>query len=524
MAASFPRDARILRYARPPERHRRVCLAVPAWSFRVIAPELPSRTMDLFERAVLGLCQSGIHDLPRVSELLGLHPRLCAHILELAKASGLLDPRNGLTAEGKGALRTGRVDGETAWKVCHVFQDTLTGQLWPRVATDLDTAHVIGVAPDHVKVAFGTRGEPDDDTAWRVASGDRPPTRPSPLQVIGAARMDQAARQGIRVREFENRNGVTPMIAPEDVADDAWDGERLTRVSIIDDPEAVLVVAFLEVLPPGVGEDWRALDPFGAGESAMLQQLVQRWAERDAGLAARLGGRVDQLSAELDRRFEEETRSKKARVHAQLARELGPEIRRSFDALELMTDFEMAAALPEEPGSIEKAAQATFRLYEELFRRMAAAYPAPVPDGAAPDGTADRGAGERRRRSGAGRSGTLGREIVQELAVKAGFDGVAPRYRTMPGAIDLDKAFIQQLVPICLVSAATHEDHPLRRLAHDRPDLLHALPRLGDLRNRAAHAGRDPTSQHELGWYRPLAVLATRELIRLPRDTQRISD
>src|SRR5215468_2310027 len=100
-------DTRILQFSRRPRSERRICVLWPAWTYRVIAPALQERGLDLFERAVLALCRAGVRQPDRIGGLLGLDPRLCAHIVDRAQATGLLDDQRGPTAGGLQALGTG---------------------------------------------------------------------------------------------------------------------------------------------------------------------------------------------------------------------------------------------------------------------------------------------------------------------------------------------------------------------------------------------------------------------------------
>src|SRR4051794_16836742 len=85
------RRARILAYDRQPAGDGRIGLLWPAWAYRVTAPVMPRRGLDVFERVILSLCRAGVRQPKAIGELVELHPRLCSYILDRAVELGHLD-------------------------------------------------------------------------------------------------------------------------------------------------------------------------------------------------------------------------------------------------------------------------------------------------------------------------------------------------------------------------------------------------------------------------------------------------
>ncbi|MFB4319784.1 hypothetical protein [Actinomadura sp. 21ATH] len=511
MAPSFPRSARIVQLCPVPDhRDERICVIFPAWAHRVTAPILPRRGLDLFERVVLGLCHAGIREPELIAARINLHVRLCAHIIDQAVHHRLLDPKGELTEEGRRALRTGSVAEETTWSVRYVFQSPeVGGDLWPRTAERLIDAHVTWRAPGRAGLQLGTTGRPDHIEAVIVDMADAEPGaavpgRPGPEQIIEVARLDRDAREAERVRRFERSQGLTPVAQPGETAGarPGPDGEvppNLKRIAFIDDPEPVLLVGFTEV---GDAGELVAHDPFGVGSSAMFGELLGRWVRGDEALAARVRSATHEKAENAERAYRQADTDARAHVEALLVAEFGTDIRGDEDALDLMTEVDLAVMLGDQPGALERVVHATHRLHEELFRRMARSFPVSA-DSVETAASTDQ----------------LNRSAIETAAHGVGFQKVPRLFdqNLHKAALKFRAAkrelYLQEAGALALVAAHRNAEHPLYRLAAERPDLLSALAELGTLRNRASHGGRDPSAAEDAKWCRDIAALAVPELI-----------
>ncbi|MBB6399416.1 hypothetical protein BKA00_006330 [Actinomadura coerulea] len=475
------------------------------------APILPRRGLDLFERVVLGLCHAGVREPDLIAARINLHVRLCAHIIDQAVRQGLLDRRGELTEQGRRALRTGSVAEETSWSVRYVFQSPEAGgDLWPRTAERLVDAHVTWRAPGRAGLQLGTTGHPDHIEAAILDRADAGPGaavpgRPAPEQIIEVARLDRDAREAQRVREFERVQGLAPAARPGETAGarPGPDGDRppdLSRIAFIDAPEPVLVVGFAVV---GGGGELVAHDPFGVGTSAMFGGLLERCLHDGGALAERIRGVTRRRAEDAERTYLQAEATARAHVESVLVREFGADVRGDDDALDLMTDVDLAVMLGDQPRALERVVHATHRLYEELFRRLARAYPVAAGSVRAVSSTP-----------------ALRRAAIEEAAHGVGFQAVPQLF-----VQDLCKAArdvkagkdvaLKEAGALALVAAHRNAEHPLHRLAARRPDLLSALASLGAMRNRVSHGGRDPSAAQDAKWCRELAALAVPELISL---------
>jgi hypothetical protein len=518
MAIPFPADARVVQLSGgPPRSDRRLGLLWPAWAYRVTAPVLQMRGIDLFERVVLGLCQAGVRSPDRIAELVHLDPRLCAHLLEQAAKAGHLDEHRDLTEQGRSALRTGAVTETPEWAVLYVFQDPFTKELWPRTVERLIDGYVLTARQDEILLQLGTAGRDDKVWARRIMPADPAPQQLGPAKVLAAVSADRADRRVDRVREFERRQGLDGVAVPADVIGSRGPGllggdlPELHRISAIGtEPEPVFLVGFVEVTAARSGmaraEGWVAHDPFGVGHSETFRSLIHRYAPEDSQVDQAIAERVESEVARVGQRHRETERELRTALEARMVHELGPAIRDHRDAHGLMMDVELAMERGDQDDAIEKVVLATLRLYEELLRRMAAEYP--VPD-------------ELMARSSASRQ--VSRAGLEAAAQKLGFHALPAFYVRSISAIQEaqrkpGESFVKELVALCLLAAGstTHPDHPLRRMAARRPDLLNSLKIINNLRNRGTHGGRDATSVHDARWCRDLASEAARELLLLP--------
>ncbi|GAA3201672.1 hypothetical protein GCM10010468_14980 [Actinocorallia longicatena] len=497
MASSFPHEARVVQFSKPPDdRSNRICVAVPAWAYRVTAPVLPRRGLDLFEKVVLGLCQSGLREPAAIGARIGLHPMLCRHIIDQARYRGLLEPAGELTAPGLHALRTGSVAEETSWSVRYVFQSPDDGDLWPRTTGELTEAPTVWRRGDRIGVRTGTHGRPDDVEATLFPAGDRLPTRPRPLQIVEVARLDQIARERNRIRELEQVSGLAAAPQPEAarLAPDP-DSQVLSRVSFVDGPEPVLLLAFAEISSDGA---LVARDPFGGETSAMLKELLEGRIRADEQLAADVAGLARDTAEHRKKKFTEASRDIDTLLENELTVEFGHRIRRVGDTLNMMKNVDKALL----ENQLKPVAQVSYQLYEVLFRELVVAFPPPSHLGSTASATSS--------------------AVVDKAALEIGFQSVPSLFRVDLGQcfrnLNADKnLFLKEAGVLACAAAPAHSPaHPLYALAQSRPDLLSDLATLGQLRNRAAHADGEPATAEDARWCRDLAALAVRTLLLLP--------
>lgn len=559
MATSFPRKVRFLAFDSfsSGDRHAdRVHVTFPAWAYRVTAPLIPHRGLDLFQRVVLGLCQAGIRAPDRIHELTQLDVGLCKHIIERSRHENLLDRAGDITRKGRDVLRTGTVDVDTEWAVRYVFHDPVTGDLWPRAVERLTDAYVLDVKPDAVVTDLGTAGSPNKVRALRVRLDGisyGAPAEPSPERILEVVRRDRQARIQARVEAFSREKNLGPV---PDLAEErsVYAGriarneapQELSRVSFVGAPEPVEILGVVEVTPDDVpGEGWTPHDPFGVGTNAMFRDLVSTWAMRREG---ELAGRLDRLTKRHNAEFwtVHGKRAQRARTQAEaeLIGTYGPRLRDDSAVLQRMITIRVAAHEGEHAAAIALIKQGAFGLFEELLFRLTIAYPLPrahadpLRQRLAERGRwrRDRGGGRDRGNQG-GQGGQrndrpppplwdarVARDMIRNAAAKLGAydvpqtflnvssDALGGLVRSGP-----DRAQFGLLLAACLITACDRKDHPLRRMLAGRPELLFELDNMRQLRNPLAHRlGETSTVTDDLRWCQELAGVAIPELLKLP--------
>jgi hypothetical protein len=527
------------------EHGRRTHVTIPAWAFRVTAPLVSRRGLDLFQRVVLGLCQSGIRTPDRIHELTQLHVRLCAHIIDRSRHEGLLNQDGDVTEQGRAALRTGTVDGDTEWAVRYVFFDPVTTNLWPRTVERLSDAFVLNVTAGDAVIDLGTAGKPNKVKALRmrlneVAYGS--PVEPNPGQILEVTRRDRQARIAARIAAFSREYNLGPL--PELEAEQATYGSRiasedtlpeLSQVSFIGDPEPVEILGMMEVAPADKpGEGWTPHDPFGVGTNAMFGDLIIAWAgQRDSELAARLNQLTEHHNAEFWAAHSKRAQRARTQAEAELIGRYGPHLRQDTAVLERLVTIQVAAHEGEHAGAVSLIKQGTFGLYEELVFRLVIAHPLPR-ELADPlqQRVTERDNWRRRRRDSTARGSAprqlwtfqVAKDAVRNAAESLGaYDVPAPFLNVDSDALGRlvkygpERMQFGTVLAACLLTAAQRAEHPLRRLIGERPNLLFELDSLRQLRNPQAHRlGESTTVVEDLRWCQELANSAIPELLELP--------
>ena len=115
---------------------------LPVWVWRVLAP-IPVRSPELnvFQRTILSFLEAGKTDTVEIAEWMGVERDLVLLIIvnELQEEKKLVDRQYKLTTEGQTVLNNSLEHRRDLNRLthCYMFQDALTGEIWPRIASDL---------------------------------------------------------------------------------------------------------------------------------------------------------------------------------------------------------------------------------------------------------------------------------------------------------------------------------------------------------------------------------------------------
>ncbi|MBP9825981.1 MAG: hypothetical protein KBF21_17265, partial [Thermoanaerobaculia bacterium] len=163
MAALFQLDSPVLHFGpRLPAGVRysqRKFLLWPALMYRVVAPEVRPRRVNILQKAVLGMCRAGITFPPRIGEKLRIHADLATLILSELLQRGLIKPDGLPTPAGNEVFEDEALDMRPP-VTGHVFQDPWSGDLWPRFVQRLDYAELDRRENGFPDLILGTKGKP----------------------------------------------------------------------------------------------------------------------------------------------------------------------------------------------------------------------------------------------------------------------------------------------------------------------------------------------------------------------------
>ncbi|RKG56895.1 hypothetical protein D7X30_22455 [Corallococcus sp. AB011P] len=309
MALLFRREAPVLHFGpRLPKDMRwskRRFVLWPALMYRVVAPEVRARQLNVLQKAVLGMCRAGVTTVDRIGARLHIHPDLAELVALELHRRGLLGTNGLPTEKGYDLIEEETLEARRM-VTGHVFQDPWTGDLWPRFIEKLDYVELqqnpnTGF-PDLV---LGSKGKPRRERSFMVLPGDLalPPT-PGASEIVRVTRRHRSAL----------RRSASYEIADDDDTFAHAGSVALERVSLVDDrPTPVFVTSFMYLPEAGdLGGEWHACDPFGLGVSPMLRRALEREMRSSNGLRTVLEGMIGQsldLQIEAQQRLAGEVRA-----------------------------------------------------------------------------------------------------------------------------------------------------------------------------------------------------------------------
>lgn len=221
----------------------------PALAWQVIGPRERPRTLNVFQRAVLGMLTAGRRAVDEIAPPLGLHRELTARIFVELEQMGALDSAHRLLPRATQLLAEVDEAVEEDLVVGHVFVDPFQGDLWPRLIYEDLRPLEVDARGRWPEVEAGTQGRPLKIRPFCVEMPERPTSpRPTPEAILEAARAQR------------RRRGNSGLI---NVASVACLDRRPTPYYLL-----------TRVHDDGIERG--AEDPFGPGESERLLRLVEQ--------------------------------------------------------------------------------------------------------------------------------------------------------------------------------------------------------------------------------------------------------
>jgi hypothetical protein len=477
MAAAFEKRTPILCYGprahvRPGERR---FLLWPAWMFRVLAPRRHQHSLNILQRAVLGLCRAGIHRAEDVGARLEIARELAAHVLRGLIEQNAIGLDGVPTESGLSLLENDAIDAQEQVSG-YVFQDPWTRELWPRLVSREEPQEVEYNEKGYPRLLWGTKGRPWRESAFLVfPSRDLAPAKPRPEHIL------QACTQHRRTRR--NRRGVE--MASDDIGSSPNSPTPLIeRTSLIDDtPRPVFLVTYL-YLPAQQeqGSQWSVCDPFGLGANPTLRAAIARQAQAAPELAAQLrqlhGDAVDKAGETLADSLSviEQEAAFRVKEHLTLAVERSP----IYDALLRMESAHGEVLTLGERCPLWKLENVLVEAQKCIERLLIALRERHPPNRCWEKLLEDR---------------EYNAMLFERIASRLSFRTPLPRSlaRVQAGkvrwAAEHGGQSLRPHLLAALLTAHADASHPLHGAARQCPDLLHRLDALAEMRDTlAAHA------------------------------------
>lgn len=476
--ASFDRSTTVLRFPRRKQsvedRHEVKRLVLwPIFGWRVLAPRPQPRTLNIAQKAVLGLLVAGLK-LDAIAEHLALHRDLVALIIHELADMGLSDTNGRPTGEGLRTLERESLDPAEETVAGWVFRDAFSGALWPSlVHADLPVAST-KVDQDGWQQLVGSRGSGSLERTFTIL--------PRPDQVVNERPRDLDVLRAARSQQRRDDLDQLPL---------ARRAQLLKRVSFIaDQPDPLLLTVSCVRTLAG---DWMALDPIHGDDNRELRKQVYSRLDQHAGLRDWLKQVVAGEDSATD------MKSLKQQAEWEIERELTVGIRDHGDVYEALVAMRRSLLECQKPD-------APYDKWNDAIVKTQIAV-----EGALLETLPPKVAREAQRRfqlsTGKNEDPEFNQQWLESAARDLGFATPLPkgllhvRGGKVRSVLESRKGTVRPVLLACLLAAAGDANHPLRRLAGPHPDMLARIHQIGDWRDPASHFTRRKSG--DLGPKRP---------------------
>ena len=306
MAYLFQRDNEVLFFktnVRPsPELKQQ--LLWPALLYRIVAPRYFTTKLNVFQKAVLGMCNVERMNEQDIADQLMLHPSLVKRILQELNKEKFIDKQRGVTDQGKNEL----MKIESAYErqtVQYLFQDPVSGKVWPRLVDKLNFSETEIADNGYPSIIVRRKGNREQTAGFvkihpyvYLPPVHVPPPRPSNSEIFSAVTASfRASKNFNEANNTEEQDVVAKEAAEIDDGNDAKVGwmraepSKISRINYMDtEPRPVFISTFIyvpqdEKLSP---DGWQVADPFGLGENVWLKRWIEEAAKRDQYLQEKI--------------------------------------------------------------------------------------------------------------------------------------------------------------------------------------------------------------------------------------------
>lgn len=458
---------------------KRRYLLLPAWCYRVVAPRVSSRKINILEKAVLGMCHVGAFTAVEIGEKLDIGTDLAALVIKQLSDRGFINRQGLLTDKGFKILETENLETQDL-VAGFIFQDVWTGELFPRFMERQEYIDVKYNNDGYPDLVFGTTGKPDYKRAFMPLPVDNTiKKQPSSSEILQAVRKHSKA---LRYQNSEDR----------DDDDDAWNFEQvpdLKRISFVEEEPIPIWLSTFIYLPENefTSTSWNICDPFGLGDSHRLRRKLEIQINKNSNLRG-----VQKLIQEMTGEYADESGTDfndfmqiiNEEAEFIVEDKLTLDIRKwdsLFDDLVAMERSHIQAKnldnqkyLFDKLDDILIKAQKTI---ERLFLIIREEYPTN-------DNWKIISQNDRKHN----------KSILNGIADKLGFDIPLPnsllyvKWGKIKSASDYGEGSLRSHLLTALLTARNDSNHPLYLVAQKAPDMLIKLNTLAELRDKSGHS------------------------------------
>ena len=245
----------------------------PVWVWQILVPEQSRYSLNIFQRSILGLIQTRKSSPADIAEWLGLKEELVHYIIAgQLQPNGWLDNRGKLTDLGKEMLNSD-LDARRNLTTAYVFQDALTGELWPRVIHELPDVEPDSISKQGFPTFRSNRESGRSDTPFVLHCRHSPPDKPD----------SQTLREVIR----QGNNAIHNQKIREEFSDHWQEELRVDEIEYIEDEPFPAYVYCWAI--PDMDYVWAIADPVAVSQhSDWMRESVYDQAKKNSAFAGRL--------------------------------------------------------------------------------------------------------------------------------------------------------------------------------------------------------------------------------------------
>ncbi|MBD2359757.1 hypothetical protein H6G36_00845 [Anabaena minutissima FACHB-250] len=470
--------------------NKRQDLLLPAWCYRVIAPQIQRRKINILEKAVLGMCRIGISSAVDIGETLDIGTDLAALIITELTDNGFIDKHGLLSDRGLKILEEENLDNQDLL-AGFVFQDPWTAELFPRFIERQEYIDVKFSKSGYPEINLGTTGKPNYRRAYMPFPVDNYlKVQPSPQDIFQAVIKHKKA---LSYRKFS-----------EDLAEDEWTFDQvpnLHRISFIEEePTPVWLATFIYLAKDSFSTaSWNICDPFGLGNSPWLRRKLESQIKKNPslnGLNKLIADLIDvnNISSEIGNGFNDFIKLAEEEAILNVEKYLTLEIHRWDSIFNYLVSMEMSHI---EATLSSKSPRVKDRLDDVLIKAQKVLETVllfirekhPTNNSWQALSSNDR---------------EYKRNLLNGLANKLGFTTPLPNtlVDVKPGKIrascDSGVGSLRSHLIAAMLTARYDNKHPLYLLAQKSPDILIRLDKLAEIRDQSSHASNQQLETEEV--------------------------